>query len=359
MAMPLDAGTARKIVASDGLANLSGSLVMSQHYVADKNAEALESMAQNTSEAIKLAGSDIAASNFAISKSILNASSNILFGINRIADEMERQNKLNEYYMLQKEITDLENELIEMQLIKRAYEEMTLSKIPNIELDDKKIATLVYLYTDSGLQKLKEVSLSNLISPFEVFNESITKKTHTIITCIAKTDSSYYNIWDPGFLTSLCYKIEELGIIIPEKWISGSETNVTIGEKIFHPKEEPGNIYLYMRQMFITIFRRVCGKAPDLYNIHYKGISEGEIREINNLLSKVGTFTFVIPREHITKLFKDIYEQLDPNIVNRVKVLEFKAFIDSLNQNIDLNNLRSLHQELHNKVREYKMEQLF
>lgn len=61
-----------------------------------------------------------------IAKTILSASNQLASSILQLTDEIERKNKLDEYYMLLDKIEEYENTLYDMGKLKEAYENLSI-----------------------------------------------------------------------------------------------------------------------------------------------------------------------------------------------------------------------------------------
>lgn len=118
-------------------------------------------------EAAETIGNSIEKGSYQLSRQILQASRNIFLGLTSISSELERNNKMNEYYMLQKEIESYEDYLIENRIIKKVYSEMNLTKYENIKpITTKEALDIAYILRgDTAL--LEEIMFQRKISPFE------------------------------------------------------------------------------------------------------------------------------------------------------------------------------------------------
>lgn len=118
-------------------------------------------------EAAETIGNSIEKGSYQLSRQILQASRNIFLGLTSISSELERNNKMNEYYMLQKEIESYEDYLIENRIIKKVYSEMNLTKYENIKpITTKEALDIAYILRgDTAL--LEEIMFQKKISPFE------------------------------------------------------------------------------------------------------------------------------------------------------------------------------------------------
>ena len=113
---------------------------------------------------------EIFPSAYEVSKSIFASSQNISLALNSISNEMERNNKQNEYYMLKRRIEEYEDYCIEHKIIKKVYEEMDLVEIPLIENltveQGCKLFCLLRLNSEV-LSLIQNIVQTKLISPME------------------------------------------------------------------------------------------------------------------------------------------------------------------------------------------------
>lgn len=116
---------------------------------------------------------------YEISRGIINSSKNLFLGLNRIADELEQNNKIQEYYMLLNEIEKFEDYCIQHNIIKSVYEKIDLNPIKEINEDEENItldeAKGFVVLMGNKICDIEEIAVRSLMSPISVVATSILK----------------------------------------------------------------------------------------------------------------------------------------------------------------------------------------
>lgn len=111
-----------------------------------------------------------------IAQSIMKSSQILATSIENLTNEIERKNKMDEYYMLLKEIEQYEDTLMKLKCFTKAYEKMDLVEIPIINIDRCE-AEILYDYNRScDFDRLIKLSKHYLEHPLVFLPELITEE---------------------------------------------------------------------------------------------------------------------------------------------------------------------------------------
>ncbi len=257
-----------------------------------------------------------AISNYLISESILNSFRNVSFSFSSYTDELERKNKLDEYYMLFNEIDKYDNTLIEFGCIEDAYNNLQLVQYPTINTDIRNMWILINLTTEEGLSKILDISKHQLANPIKILSDIMNHK------------NTFY-----------------------------------FGDKLLHAG--PNNcIRIPLDAQIIREnfdFRFVVYSLLDISDLHFdidRNLSYYE--DSNNNPQYLMTFKPTETEEFIKRILEFIYNSLDEssfkNLLWNDSYYKTVEFINSLNMDILLMNLRNLHSGLRNQVRKFKID---
>lgn len=157
---------------------------------ADTDTRAMQSMAKAVGDSIDVAGkkiqeglTKIACSNREIAKAIkeagktnanavLKAGQLIETGLAQIADEMRRKTYMEEYYLLLDRIDSLEDKIVAKcgKKIQEIYDSLGTEYIPPIALSDSEILTMYSCISEETMEWFKMVASMYKVSPWSVFN---------------------------------------------------------------------------------------------------------------------------------------------------------------------------------------------
>lgn len=252
-----------------------------------------------------------------IASSILDASNLLASSIHQLTDEIERKNKLDEFYMLLENIEKYENILSNMGKLKEAYENLSIISYPLIEIDERSLCLLANL--DEELLKLIiVVSQSSNLHPMKVFYSILS-------TCK----------W------FFCPRISRIYISIGKH----------IGLRL------PWSIYYYFRDSVIIRFNDSCTLQLDISELkQFYYTPENTNHEANNcMFFHVNISHPMLATVLIEKAYNSISNHEISDMYFQDSYLLTKA-ISTINRDIQLSNLRSLHTALRNAVRNYRMK---
>ncbi|MCI8345985.1 MAG: hypothetical protein HFJ42_08655 [Clostridia bacterium] len=161
------------------LQDLPGETLRGNTFIAKGLLDSSEIISDAVIDASKNIANSIENCGYEISRSIIASSQNVLLGLNRIADELERNNKTQEYYMLLKEIEKFEDYCIEHNIIKNVYSKIDLKPIKEIDEDEEDItfyeAKGLVIFVGNKICDIEEISIRLLMSPISVVATSILK----------------------------------------------------------------------------------------------------------------------------------------------------------------------------------------
>lgn len=116
-----------------------------------------------------------------IAQSIMKSSQILATSIENLTNEIERKNKIDEYYMLLKEIEQYEDTLMRLKCFTEAYEKMDLVEIPIINIDECE-AEILYEYNSRyDFDKLIKLSKHYLEHPLVLLSILITERENELI----------------------------------------------------------------------------------------------------------------------------------------------------------------------------------
>lgn len=263
------------------------------------------------SEATTYSGRVVAISNYKIAESILTASRNVATILERYIDVVEHRNILDEYYRLLNDIEKYESILMELGCIADAYDKLDLLQYPTIDVDEREIWMLMHMVDESNLNKIIAVSKQNFLNPFKllwIYMENVRG------WCLKKTANE-----GVGLATLKCNNIN---IPVKAKVETGRKAEIIgVSPSLFRVdamefKEEKKENYY------------------NSYIIAFDGFAKEVIESVYNSISE---------RSLKTMFMKDAYI----TVVNG---------INSINQSIQLTNLRNLHSGLRYQVRRCRIE---
>lgn len=120
-------------------------------------------------DSVTYAGKVAAISSYKIAESILTASRNMVPTLERYIDVVERKNILDEYYMLLNDIEKYESTLIEWGCIADAYDKLNLVQYPTIDVDERGIWMLMnVIKKEDNLSKIIDASKQHFVDPFKL-----------------------------------------------------------------------------------------------------------------------------------------------------------------------------------------------
>lgn len=251
-----------------------------------------------------------------VAEAIISASNNIAYSIRQVVDEMERKNKLDEYYMLLDKIEKYEDELIKMGVINETYEKIELIKYPTIDVDER---------CQWLLLNLEEEDRATVLA--------ISKRTYTNpLKVLENILSSTPNSWFVG---------KESGII---EINTRMNKRVKLPWKRFRSKDEN-------RLLGCMTYDDLIGNDKiDLG--HVVLIYSGEKEELCNL-------KLIEPETIGKRLIELVYNSITDEATSRMKLhksyVTLMSELDAINRDITLANLRSLYLQLRTAVRKYKI----
>lgn len=314
-------------------------------------AEQIKEAAQEIGRATKKAGKDIsrsisrvtysideiAKSNYDISQSIKQGAVKIFNGLGKISDEMERNNKVKEYYMLQKEIEEYEDWLIEHGLFKQVYDNIQIEETEELHISQEDIIfiTSVFCGEDAssaiqlmakGNESLIEYYLRNLMG------KRLYLKNKQIIVDNRVLINNYEHLGeirgDEGRNT-LEFVMGNTAIKI--------ESNVN---NYFIPTAPP-----YLTR-YITSIEEYCDKIHEFLNNQCKKQETAIVdKAVNDL------YFYIVPS--IRELMELLKKMNCPDIK---KFADLQKTVSLIKVENALNNLRNLHEKLRLAVREHKIE---
>lgn len=305
--------------------------------IAIQNGEEVETV-QNIAETKTKAQKNYEAIN-----NIFETCKDVLMSLNHIADEDERKNKLDEYYMLQREITNLEDKLSQMGNVKKAYSEISIEEIPTVQMNNLDIKFILEGCNNETLEKIKILSKGNLCSPMEIVFSLLANSTIFIVPMY----------WDED--TDFAIKIAGIDIewmkttdmfLIDKSFIIGGfkEKNIVKGGLCYKTNHD---------------LRYIINTWMEYINHNYCKESIEKQKEIFVTNAKV-QLEKKLGEKGAIKLIESIQKEIEKEEClegfNQEAIYEFKAFLSCLNIDIVLSNLRKVHGELKRVVRKYKLE---
>lgn len=161
------------------LQDLPEDILRGNAFITEGLLDSSEIISDTVIDASKNIANSIENCGYEISRSIIASSQNVLLGLNRIADELERNNKTQEYYMLLKEIEKFEDYCIEHNIIKSVYSKLDLNPIREIDEDEENItfyeAKGLVIFVGNKICDIEEISIRSLMAPISVVATSILK----------------------------------------------------------------------------------------------------------------------------------------------------------------------------------------
>lgn len=284
-----------------------------------------------------------------IANSILNSANSVSGSINQIANEMERKNKLDEYYMLQDKITMFEEELFNIGQLDKAYDTMQLDKIPEIIVEEENIKMLVGIFSNSQaeFEKFKQTIIEFHMDPVELLKEYLIKNNiqfHHQTDNITKSSYASMNISGTNIVLWPCVNFEMLGIkrMVQEEGeyeilkINGQDYQLSDGCALIKYSEHNHDI------SEMTMLSDTCS----IYLKADTNITEKMIERLQKLYSN--KFNSIVNKQSDIFISK---KKID--ITN--EVYSFETFLKVVNREIAIDNLRKLYENLRIAVRKCKM----
>lgn len=253
---------------------------------------------------------------YIIAKSILDMSYNLSSSIQQLVDEVERKNKLDEFYMMLNKIEEYEDKLIEWGCLEEVYENLRLIQYPTIQLDEK-VKYLLLELDETILEKVIAKMSQQFKHPLKVLAEFL-------------SNQYWWYSHKRIFLGNERNQLKEL--LVPEGFVK------EISDKQY--------------------------RFAVLFNDLYKGYS---VTGNKCCLIKKGNLEvlgFGIKLEEPLKVallwLEARYNSLSMRKISRIQFDEryFKLDndINKINRDIQLTNLRCLYMSLRNAIREYKIK---
>lgn len=306
-------------------------------------AESIQDAGQHISEGIHKGVQELAKSNYDISSKILTSSQNILSGLSQIANEIERSNKQNEYYTLTSEIATYEDTLIEMGVFKEAFSGLQLTPLPIVTMAKNEIEMLIEYNSDEMINIIQNLSLQKMCSPKEVIKSLIME--HGVVWQYGKGLLLGGNIRLE--LSDLLFVDENKKKVRVIEWTFDNDSlKLRIGTSFYTAINNFGYPIFVPFDDHIDLNRFKCSR-----NITDE--EEKTIIERTRVLVPNITET---DAELLYNVGKTCYKKKTKFDHNLSKVLHFNTFIESLNRDITLSNLRMLHSSLRASVRDYKIK---
>lgn len=134
-----------------------------------------ECLTQIANSNLTIAETQIYSANL-IAQSIMKSSQILATSIENLTNEIERKNKMDEYYMLLKEIEQYEDTLMELKCFTEAYEKMDLVEIPIINIDRCEAEILYDYNRRCDFDRLIKLSKHYLEHPLVFLPELITEE---------------------------------------------------------------------------------------------------------------------------------------------------------------------------------------
>lgn len=263
-----------------------------------------------------------AISNYLISESILNSFRNFSFLFDLYPDEIERKNKLDEYYMLLKEIDEYDNILMNFNCIEDAYSNLELVQHPTIKVDLHSLWMLASMPTKEFVDKIMKATRHVHENPMKILSDLMSQNNIFVFDLNGKL----YSRLDKGIYIPLKVKIieekfrKELDIRSPSIILDTSNFHFTFEEKYKLSEKSRQPCYYYT---IVTV-------------------KDSETKEF--ILRILETIYNSLSEKH----FKDL-------LLND-SYYEIVESINSINMDILLMNLRNLHSGLRNQVRRFKID---
>ena len=317
--------------------------------------------------------------NYKLAEEILDSSQKISSEIMNISNKDDKNNILEEYYMLQREIMQFEDKLIEMNAIKKAYERMCLEKQDEIEMTDNDIRMIIKFFEEpEELEKFKTIIKAEKCNPMTYILNRIHEGGLVIVPADEGRISiriGYTKIWlvlNTKYINDKYYYLEDEDIIAIFKHSDTDKFILSINKYDFlcenyldnptYIKEGSETYNKYIAEIFEYVWNNE-------YRINVKKWESMERDERDKVTKNVKKRVkerakLLIPRkidkeiakeliQIFWKLIQEKYPVMSSN--EEYDVCQFKSFLTSINMDIKMNNLRNLHSELRNAVRRYKL----
>lgn len=294
----------------------------------------------------------IADSNKEIARSIFNSSKLILQGLNRIADELERKRKTEEYYLLLEKI-----ELFEEQIIakggdlKKIYDEMEFEYKQPIILNDIQIQILINSFAyENSLEWLKTMTKFYQINPFDIFCSILAGSKLRV-----NPKSGHIDAVNDDY-SFLC------------KNIAGYRANLYLDlyfDEFWYRKQRKIYFDEELKCQVLEIdFDEQKSKVFPLFTYGGEPLDMEDYEEWADCRSREGSFdvgaifecdidTKIALVKEMIHYFKVKRYDLDIEMINFIS--RFKDFISEVNSDIILNNLRGIHSGLLTAYKDLKM----
>lgn len=267
----------------------------------------------------------VASANYTIAGNILQGYRLLSDSIRSISDEIERKNKMDELYMLQSSIDDLEEKLMEMGKLDEAYSEMKSENIPAQNISQEEIRLLLNICGNVELIKTivcpeKPISLVTQVLDY-LFDIYAAEK----YLVICEKGFRRFGRKDEVLFLGLKNKIEC-------EYRNGTPIEICIGEE---------KIPIYDAQMEILRYKSYKTDISTLIRRGELNLKEG--------LSKSQMLTLVEELKSQLNNKRIEFEELK-------SIREFETYVETLNREIGLRNWRNMYFELKNIYRKFKIE---
>lgn len=313
-----------------------------------------------SNNAIDKSNNAIAKSNFAIAESIISSGKNVLSVLNQIADEMERKNKLDEYYRLIEEITTFEDELDKRGQLGPAYAEMNLNTKKQIILTDGEIKRIVCLLSREKLDQVKKISRLEQKNPL-LYLEKM-QDAYDVYIEVMHMCSIEGNITQGKCVSNIRIPATGLSDVI------GKTVPLLVEKKTNSVWIElNGHKYRCMDQAhYWATIDAITNNFFDSSKTYSELLKSGddtmnreEMMEVQLLKGKD-----MIKEQHekgprvylqVTLPASEVMSVIESQETLTEEIVEFKGFLAKLNFDITLQNLRNLHNELRIFLRKVKI----
>ncbi len=269
-----------------------------------------------------------------IAQALIYQSSIISTSIQKLTDEIERKNKLDEFYMLLDKIERYEDILIEIGVIREAYNNLRMIVYPTFELDNR----LIYLLSKFKGRMLKRVMQLSLImrrNPIIVLIDLLTNMDYYVVT------GGDRNLLILTYSSTNTVNEEDTFMMNSELWYYNDET------RRFYFKFNTKNMFIgdYHYDVERSIFLELYIKLHTGDYLRCRKLKTENPENIGTLI--------------VENLYNDIVStgnEREMNLCYQGAFSEIKEQIDRANQEIQMENLRSLYINLRECVKDYKIK---
>lgn len=327
------------VLNANALTHGLGGIAVNIGYGCERIAESNKEIANANKEIAKSIEGQ-AKSNEKIAKAIIESSTIITEGLTKIADEMERKRKTEEYYRLLDLIDATENKIIALGgNIKDTYENINFSYVEPVQLSIPDIRVITQVFNEENMEWLQKTCVLHLLNPLHFLFEVISKSrfefkvewsngNKQIYLVAVSTDwnmewklrvdeSSYSNQTVVDFDLGGAFKINENG------------------ECTFDWEEDSLKVCRYSRDQYKAPVDKKAKEVIDS-RLWIACTDEDKGRLLGHVREGFEKETFLTVGE------------MD-------EIMAFQTFVSQLNCDIILGNLRNLHTELLNAYKELKL----